>query len=367
MSKSKDQIQAEALAEIGDLQLSGVEISMGVGKTYLGVKHMALNYHDTAKFLVVGPRKKVWDEWTGNTKAFNYEGLLPHMEFSTYRSLPKQALDYDVIYLDECHSLKETHEPWLDEYVERGGKILGLTGTYPIRSNTEKGKMCNKFCPKVYEYKTDDAVDDNILNDYRVYIHMLHLDGARNIPVKAGKKEFMTSEVKSYEYWNMRVDAANTPKQAQIARIQRMKAIQAFPSKEAYAKKLMARVTKKTLLFANTQAQADRLCTHSVHSSNKNSDVNLQMFKDGEIIKLAAVEQLSEGVTIPDLETGIIMHAYANNRKTAQKLGRFLRLNPDQVAQIHILCYVNSIDKHWVESALEAFDSRKIHWVHPIT
>ena len=146
-----------------------------------------------------------------------------------------------------------------------------------------------------------------------------------------------------------------------------MKALQGFPSKEAYAAKLLSKVTKKTIVFASTQAQADRLCPNSVHSKNKKSDDNLLLFKNGDILKLSAVEQLSEGVTIPNLETGIIMHAYANNRKASQKIGRLLRLNPDATSTIHILCYVNSVDKDWCKTALDHLDQSKIEWIHPIT
>ena len=109
------------------------------------------------------------------------------------------------------------------------------------------------------------------------------------------------------------------------------------------------------------------MCKHTVHSKNKQSDENLQLFKDGDILTLAAVEQISEGTNIPNLETGIICHAYANNKKAAQKIGRFLRLNPDQTATIHILCYINSVDKDWVTSALAHLDQSKISWIHPIT
>jgi len=365
---SKDQIQAEGLEAIGDLQQSGVEISMGVGKTFLGIKHMAKVYHDTAKYLVAAPRKTIFQSWKDDASDFGFQSLLPHIDFTTYRSLPKQALDYDVVYLDECHSLKDSHREWLDQYLAQGGKIIGLTGTYPVSTYTEKGKMCNKYCPKVYEYQTDDAVDDHILNDYRIFIHQLYLDGAPTIPVKTKDgKEFFTSEVKSYQYWTDRLDMAFTQQQEHIARIQRMKTLQGFPSKEVYAAKLLSKVTKKTIIFTNTQAQADRLCEHSVHSKNKDSQENLRMFKEGEILKLSAVEQLSEGVSIPNLETGIIMHAYANNRKASQKIGRLLRLNPDETATIHILCYINSVDGDWVASALSHLDQSKIEWIHPIT
>ena len=56
------------------------------------------------------------------------------------------------------------------------------------------------------------------------------------------------------------------------------------------------------------------------------------------------------------------MHAYSNERKAAQKIGRFLRLNPNDKAIIHILCYENSIDLKWVQNALKTFDQTKIKY-----
>ena len=175
MSKTKDQIQAEAIAALGNKSRAGVEISMGVGKTRIGLTHMASNYTDYSKFLVVAPRKSIIESWTDELSKANMSYLNDHITYSTYRSLTKQELDYDVIYLDECHSLKASHNKWLIQYVKQGGRIIGLTGTYPTRTTSEKGKMCNYYCPKVYEYLTEDAVSDNILNDYEIYIHELNL------------------------------------------------------------------------------------------------------------------------------------------------------------------------------------------------
>jgi superfamily II DNA or RNA helicase len=106
-----------------------------------------------------------------------------------------------------------------------------------------------------------------------------------------------------------------------------------------------------------------KLCSHSYHSGNKASEVNLDKFKSGEISKLSCVLQLNEGVNIPDLKQGIIMHAYGNERKSAQRLGRLLRLNPDEKAIIHILCYTNTVDETWVIQALEQYDKNKITWI----
>ena len=79
-----------------------------------------------------------------------------------------------------------------------------------------------------------------------------------------------------------------------------------------------------------------------------------------KITKLSCVLQLSEGVNIPKLKEGIIMHSYSNERKSAQRIGRMLRLNPNECATIHVLCYRNTVDEAWVMSALESFDKNKI-------
>jgi hypothetical protein len=56
------------------------------------------------------------------------------------------------------------------------------------------------------------------------------------------------------------------------------------------------------------------------------------------------------------------MHAYGNERKASQRIGRMLRLNPDDTAIIHILCYENTVDETWVKAALEGFDQSKISY-----
>jgi superfamily II DNA or RNA helicase len=72
--------------------------------------------------------------------------------------------------------------------------------------------------------------------------------------------------------------------------------------------------------------------------------------------------QLNEGVNIANLKQGIIMHSYGNERKASQRIGRLLRLNPNDKAIVHILCYVGTVDEKWCKEALEGFDQSKILW-----
>ena len=125
-------------------------------------------------------------------------------------------------------------------------------------------------------------------------------------------------------------------------------------------------MVQKCIVFANTQKQADRICKHSYHSKNTESDENLKMFGDGRIDKLSCVLQLSEGVSIPGLKQGVILHSYGNERKSSQRIGRLLRLSPDQTATCHILCYMDTQDEKWVESALADFDKNKIKYYNPL-
>lgn len=363
----REEIQQKALEKLnsyGHFCRAGVAISMGVGKTYIGLQHLDQKIKNvkgpiSTKALIAAPKLSIINTWIEECKKFNLEYLLDHITFTTYKSLSKQNLDYDILYLDECHNLTINHKIWLDQHM---GSIIGLTGTPPKKDTSIKGKLVNKFCPMIFEYFVDDAVQDNILNDYKIIVHMLDLESVKNVKVTFGERSWFTSEKESYQYWSNRYANANTPKQKSIVAVQRMKAMQKFPSKDRYAKKLLDQSENKCILFANEQKQADKLCEHSYHSNNPESDNNMILFKEGKITKLSCVLQLSEGANIPNLKEGIIMHAYGNNRKSAQRIGRLLRLNPDDQATVQILCYKNTVDEKWVAQALEEFDSSKIKY-----
>ena len=359
MSK-REQVQKEALDIALQHKKCGLAISMGVGKTLIGLKYLK-HFWDNKSMksaLVVAPKLSIFQSWQDDAVKFGIDpDMMECIKFTTYLSLHKEEHKYDIVVLDECHSLLSSHLSFLGTFP---GRILGLTGTPPRYQDSEKGKMVKEFCPIRYKYITDDAVEDQILNDYRIVVHRMALSTDANIPVKLKDKSFYTSEVKSYEYWYTRVLDAQTKKQAQIAAVMRMRAIMEFPTKERYAKSLFENTDDKCIVFCNTQDQADRMCKHSYHSNNSESEENLDKFKKGDIYKLSCVMQLNEGVNIPNLRSGIIMHSYGNERKSNQRIGRLLRLNPDETATIHILCYAGTVDEKWVTEALKDLDKDKI-------
>lgn len=357
----REQIQREALDAAHGVHRCTLGVSMGVGKTYIGLQHMQKEFDNGARsFLVVAPKLSIFETWKEDAYKFGLEHLLIHIKFTTYLSLIKQNVEYDCVYLDECHNLLYNHETYLLFY---HGKILGLSGTPPRHANSEKGIMVNRYCPVVYTYITDDAIDDNILNDYRIVVHMLPLSSVKNYKVtKKNGGFFMTSERDHYNYWTNAIDREFSIGSKQKLRILRMQGLMQYPTKEKYAKDLLEYVDDKCIVFCNNTEQADRVCDNSYHSKNPDSDANLQAFKQGKFNCLSAVQQLNEGVNIPNLKYGIIMHAYSNERKSNQRIGRLLRLNPDQQSVIHILAYKDTVDTEWVISALSDLDQSKITW-----
>ena len=362
----RDIVQQDALKVALDNKRCGLGISMGVGKTRIAIEHLYSNYHPLITALVVIPKLSVKESWVNELKiSTKYCDLLNHITFTTYLSLKKHnPNDFDIVYLDECHSIKQSHEVFLSAFK---GKILGLTGTPPKSKSSEKGRLVQKYCPMKYLFDVDKATDSKILNDYKIIVHELELSKLPTLKKKNKAGGFwFTSELKDYSYVTSRLAEANTDKQIQFARIMRMRALMDYTSKESYVKSMLQNISGKCIVFANTQKQADRICRHSYHSQNPRSEEYLELFSDGRIDQLSCVLQLSEGVTIPNLKQGIIMHAYGNERKTAQRIGRLLRLNPTETATCHILCYKNTQDERWVNQALKTFDESKISRYNPL-
>ena len=369
----KQALQDHILALVQGRQLAGVAVAMGVGKTLIGLRDMErllaggqLPGAPTKPFLVAAPTTAILDAWPQEARKFGLAHLLDHITFTTYRSLSKALAQghYHKLYLDECHALKDSHEPGLKAHAGRKKSILGLTGTPPAQPNSEKSRLVAIYCPIVVDYTTDEAVLAGLLNDYRLVVHRLPLSPVRDylVTLKSGQ-QFTTSERESYQYWSGRLaNAAQDALPLETLRLLRMQALMHYPRKGRYMAHLASQFTEKVLLFTCNQQQAEQMAEHTYHSKNKDSQANLAKFSAGEIQRLACVAQLSEGVNIPNLRVGIIWHAFGNERKAAQRIGRLLRLNPEETATVHLLMYQDTVDEHWVAQALTAFDPAKISY-----
>ncbi len=359
--KSRDELREEVLKVVKNKYRFTAALTGSSGKTSIGLTHLSKVFDKTKKYLVVVPKVSVKQSWIDDAYKFKLEHLLDHITFSTYLSLNKQDLDYDWIYLDEIHSLTFKHNNWLSKY---NNNVCGLTGTLPNNPRNIKRMLIDKYAPVAYTYTTDEAVEDNMLNDYHIYVYGLELSNVKNIEKvnSKTKSKYYTSERDEYNYLTSRI-STSYGKEAMKLGIIRMRFLQKLQSKEILAKQLLNKSQNKCILFANTQEQADRLCKYSYHTKNKFSDINLAMFKNSTIHKLSCVEQLSEGINIPNLKEAIIMHFFSvNSPKSKQKFYRLCRLLPTETAILRIIYYKDTVDENNVIEGLKQFNQDKITW-----
>ncbi len=363
MEDKREIVQDEAYTKSLEYKRLTLAISMRVGKTRIGCRRLKALYDQNPDFraLIAAPKVSIYQSWKDELIKLNMEYLLDNIKFTTYLSLNKQHQEYDILILDEAHALTISKIDWLNTYQ---GLILGLTGT-PPPAGSDTARIMNIFCPIVYTYVVKDAVEENILNDYRIMVHEVQLSDKKNLRVNMPNGGyFYSSEVDNYKFWTTKINEAKTTKERMTKSIMRMKMMQEYPSKVEYAKRLLSQIEDKCIIFANTKEQADDLCNESYHSGNADSAINLETFKAGEIDKLSCVLQINEGITIPGLKQGIILHFYSNSSaKGSQRFGRLLSLDKDDLAICHILCFTETIDVKWIADGLANLDQNKIKYV----
>lgn len=359
--KSRDKLREEVLKVIKNETNCTIALTGSSGKTSIGLTHLSKVFNVKKKYLVVVPKLSVKQSWIDDAHKFNFKYLLKNITFSTYLSLNKQDNNYDWVYLDEIHNLTFKHNNWLNKNTSN---ILGLTGTLPSNPKNIKRMLIDKYAPVKFTYTTDEAVNDNMLNDYQIIVHPLELSDVKNI--KKTKKDgtnYYLSEKDEYNYLTSKMSIVGT-KEAMKLGIIRMRYLQKLKSKEVLAKQLLDKSQNKCILFCNTIEQSNRLCHWSYNTKNPKSETNLNYFKRGTINKLSCVEQLSEGINIPNLKEGIIMHFFsANSPKSKQKFYRLCRLLPTETAILRILYYKDTIDEKNVREGLKQLNQSKITWL----
>lgn len=371
---TKSEIQEEALKAILMHDRSGVHMTMGTGKTMLGLKYIR---KVKGKALIVVPKTVLKHNWEEEMSKHNYKDL--DVTFTTYRSVGNhKAQDFSCIIFDEAHNLKESHKAFTDGIQ---GKVLGLTGTPPKFKKGEKYQMMEEIYPIRYVYDLNKALEDKLLNQVNIYLWGIELSNERNLTTMSGKQ---TSEVNMYSFLSSKISSLEREIETYQAlgdfktcsmiyrdlkqlRITRLSKIKQFKSKDILLKRVIKSIpeTEKVLVFTSNQDQCSRLFRYyhtSLNSAAKNKEI-MQQFKSGEIRILGAIEQVSEGINIPNLRNIVICHSYASEQKPLQKIGRALRLNPNESANVHILYYKGTVDEEWVRTGLSSINPTNIHIV----
>jgi len=347
------------------------QLPTGTGKSVLTIR--ILNKYQ-GKYLLVTPTivlHKV--DWKNEFIKFDSLDLYEQLDRCCYVSLHKYNMaDYDGIILDEAHhfSPKQWYEFIKYLPILENKKIICLTAT-PGKFGFTKRTLNTLIKGNVFEYNVEEAVDNEMVNDFRIHIIYNTLDNV-NKNSKAGSKEkpFLTTEKSNYEYLTKTINelkvlmlttsgrTKNALKKSILER-KRARLLYDLESKVNLILKFLKELdsSKKRLIFARTIEVAERLEPHSIHSKSKMDW--LTKFRNGEINSISSVDMLLEGVNLPGTEVGIITSPYAE-RRFIQSLGRCLRNNLDVISHYYIFCTKDTVEEDWLSQSLVDINKEKI-------
>lgn len=366
MMSVRDRIQGEASQAIVNNAFQGIiNCSPRVGKSRILI--LALKkLKKKVPILITYPTNNIRDSWIEEFKKWDYNNY--HIDLLNQRSLhklsKKQLNEYKIVVSDECHSLSPAQLTILMSFK---GRLLGLSGS--INKDTKDRLEAFLGLVEIYNYSVSEAIEDEIIADYRIKIITLPLNSTiKYIDAGSKAKPFKTTEAAHYKYLTRQfIQAAAVAKKDHskdgwVKSIlgRRARAIYGYQSKIELTKKLLTKLDGKVLVF--TGLTANDICEHK-HDSKTEED-NLTKFKNGEIDRVQCVDQVSMGQTISDLKQGVFHQLKSNSELMLQKALRMCNYEDGKPATIYILCYENTNDEKWVNKAVAMLDSNKIEYLH---
>jgi len=333
-------------------------LATGSGKSKIFIDIIS---KEKKKWLLVVPTEKLkLRNWKEEFIVWNKLDIYnKYVEIQCYASLSKLDLSvYDGICLDEVHNITINNiQPFKNHHVRL--KILCLTATEP-REDEKKHILYNMIkCPVIYRLTLKEAISKGIVAPLNIFVHELQLGTEKIYPVKYKdkitglEKTFYQSELEMYNYINKRLYKKLKP--TQFDYLFRAKFIYDSKTKTEYAKKLITSMpeNKRIIIFSQSIKQIEELITEVYHS--KTDDKYYNLFINEKINKLGVVNSLNEGDNIKNLNSAIIVQGNSNPKNTFQRIGRIVRYRKNHIADIHVLCLMNTIDETWINDILQDY------------
>jgi len=363
MGINKSKIQKEIVDSLPTPCHGLINLAPRVGKTKIAID--IIKKEKPKKVLWVTPNTKLRD--IDIPEEFKNWRALTHYrktDIICWASLADHKGKYDLIILDEYQNITENNsEPLFDSSIDYN-TIIGLSGTHP--KHEEKLELYKKLDLEILvELSIDEAVEKKLIAPYKITVVECKLD-SRDKYIKAGnkKKPFLTTEDKHYSYLTRIINAKLFSGQIvpQFFYLNRMRFIYNLKSKNDFAKKFIGKLKGRTLVFTGGISQAESISQYTYHS--KTDDTDLNKFITGKINLLACVNAGGVGFTFRGVDNFVIVQVNSDKKGDAtQKIARSLVLQDGYVANIYILCTVDTVDEKWKDKVLEGFNKDSIEHV----
>jgi len=354
-----------------------LELSTGFGKSKIAID--ILKHLQPKKVLILVNSTVLRDSsWKDEFIKFNFGDYFEeNVELATYqlaykwKKEEKDLSNYFVI-ADEVDFAADVPELSKFFYEYEDIPILGLTGFI----TDAKREWFDDNLPVFTSLSQNDARENNILNDIHfVFVKYDLSKDPRGVKVeytKGGQKQhFYQSENNAYDYkhkqyikWIIAKEVNNTnflngkitfeQYQNEERRIEYM--IKTVTRERAtllhnsvagasMAEKLTAYLQEKDpdnkiIVFSKRTSQSIKICgKNQVYNGKLDKEVAkkaFDRFKKGEIKILGVCDKINRGVNIEGLRTAIFESFYGSDTQAVQRLGRLMRLKPNEKAVVYI-------------------------------
>jgi superfamily II DNA or RNA helicase len=292
--------------------------------------------------------------------------------------------EFSFLVLDEVHRLgaNEFSKLLLNNKFEYA---LGLTATLE-RTDGKHDVIKQCVGDVIYEYRTDNAVRDNLLNEFDIVNYGLDLPQKEkeylarlDSDIKVGMGKFDNDMNKVV----MAISKGNRVAGRTLSLISKRKQFfnNSLPKIEKAVQLVVDNVDKKIIVFGeyiesidvlHDKLKAKGISSYVYYSGNKDSKFKLNAKDKRELLDnfrsdksgvLLTVKALDEGLNVVDLEVGIVLGYNKTSRQAIQRMGRILRKKEGKRPMMYILYYRNTSDLFNAKNFSEKFkDIATIRW-----
>ena len=311
---------------------------------------------DQCTLLIAYPDNKLKQTWESECEMWGYHN--PNITYVNFSSLKKYLEhEFDMFIIDEFHSASDNERDYCHEIMSNCTYTLGLSGT--VSSDTDM--LWNM--DEIASYTTEQGIEDGILADYTITVHMVELDNIVKTKDK-NSKNFRTEKTR-YVAYNWVIDKMKSEgKNFMHLALARNRLSLSSLGKMNHVKKLLKKLSdKRVLIFTGLSKVADELGVPSYHSKSKDDSAYID-FQSGKNNHLALAAMGKVGVTYKNLDSVILLNFTYNAEETSQILNRAIKLDyQNKVADLHIICLNEAAERKKIKESLSMLDQSKIKFV----
>jgi superfamily II DNA or RNA helicase len=384
MKDPRDRVQREAFKAWCENGRQGtIQAITGVGKTFIALHAInELEVGDRILFLAETRQREqdLKEQIVKYREVFGIDLSGKDIEFMCYQSAyRKVGMEHTLVIADEIH---DSLSPAYSKYYRNNSydRIMGLSATIDDDEVTIDGEettkmdLLNTIAPICFSYTLDEGQEDGTSRPLDIYVLHHKLDSTRKIiPGGSKKKPFMTTEAKTYEYWDKRFKRSmfyRNPSQKEvefrISSNRRAELLYSLPSKVEAINQILAELNGKTIIFGNDLNALEQITPNVVRSAKKgesakqreseNSSIR-QKFDNGDIDVIASFKMLKQGANLKGIDNVILMSYYSKERDLLQRVGR-LRKDGNRIGTVIIPVTVGTQEEKWFTKMTEGVNIR---------